>query len=100
MRLADLAPRLARARDQWVAFDNARLEAVSRQRDTILRLEWLVAHRELQEVRAMAKTARPGGRAQRRSAGNYLSLRQRKLEDARKALEDARKRLRRLERPS
>lgn len=65
----DFAPRLARARDERAR----RLRELTADR---LRLERLVAHRELQLVRA--------GRGGRRS---YLAERQKKLEDARLWLE-------------
>ena len=79
--LHDIAPRLARARDgllaQWAA------EAVERRRlaDLTLHAEWLVAHRELQLIRAEAT-----GRAR------YIVKRQEKLAWARanlKRLRDA-----------
>lgn len=92
MRLEDIAPRLARARNLWVALENARHEAIGVERDAVLRLERLVAHRELQEIRAMAACARHG-----RKAVAYLATRQIKLVDARKALARAQGRLQRLE---
>lgn len=92
-RLQDLCPRLAYARDQWVAFSNARHETIAMERENVWRLEALVAHRELQEVRAMAACARATTQGARRSAGAYLADRQRKLKDAQAALARAVRRL-------
>lgn len=86
IRLQDLCPRLARARDQWVAFENARDEAIGVEVDNVLRLERLVAHRELQHVRAMSTARRSWGR-------DYLVHRERTLREAHQALLRARKRL-------
>jgi hypothetical protein len=73
--LAEIAPRLARARDQLVA--ERRLDGRRRLhvRRLLLDAERLVAHRELQLIRA-GRTRDPG----------YIARRQRKLEAARKAL--------------
>lgn len=74
-RLADIAPRLALARDQYLA-ERAEIARRERARATArLRLERLIAHRELQLIRA-------GARGSRR----YLEVRQRKLDSARRAL--------------
>ena len=55
--------------------------------DDLLRLERLVAHRELQLLRAGARSRlRPAERMR------YLATRQRKLDEARGALERARRR--------
>lgn len=80
-KLADIAPRLARARDQIL--EERRLARERRRRliDDRLRLDRLVAHRELQYIRAL-KTGRR----------RYMDTRARKLEEARAArarLEDA-----------
>lgn len=76
-RLSDVAPRLARARDAhnaWVReIDRERLRLVGERLD----LERLVAHRELQLIRA--------GRA-RTNRRRYLEVRTAKLESARHAL--------------
>lgn len=94
-----MCPRLARARDQWVAFENARVEAVGYARADIFRLERLVAHRDLQVMRAVAACGRAKSTRARRSAGQYLVDRQDKLSDAQKALVRAQKRLSRLQAP-
>ena len=72
MRLADIAPRLARARDQYVA--ELRVREVERMAyiSERLRLERLVAHRELQFLRARGR--------------RYTAERARKLADAQGAL--------------
>lgn len=54
IRLADIAPRLALARDQFLA-ERARIDRERRHlADERLRLERLVAHRELEFLRAGA----------------------------------------------
>lgn len=91
MRLADIAPRLAAARDAWVAAD---LERDRRRRDLIatrLRLERLVGHRELQLIRSGAR--RVAVRDQR-----YMQKRVAKLKAARGALATVNAELRVLER--
>lgn len=72
-RLADIAPRLARARDQLLA--ERRIQEVERLAfiSERLRLERLVAHRELQFLRAHGR--------------RYAAERARKLAQARGALE-------------
>lgn len=81
MRLGDVAPRLALARDQWVA-EQERFARRERQRAARrLHLEWLVAHRELQLLRA-------GARCRSRSQREYVAQRQRKLDAARRELAD------------
>lgn len=76
MRLADIAPRLALARDAYEA-EQARLRAARRRRENdAFRLRRLVAHRELQLARAQAS-----------GNGSYIDLRQRKLDQARRLLE-------------
>lgn len=97
MMLRDFAPRLALARDQWIAYENARVEALRFAQDDVLRLERLVAHRDLQVIRALARCARPGARPAR-STGVYLVERQRKLAEAQAALRRAVRRARDLER--
>jgi uncharacterized protein YceH (UPF0502 family) len=78
-RLADIAPRLARARDQWIAIDldrnRRRLDLIDRR----MRLEWLVGHRDLQLVRSCSRRA--AVRDQR-----YMQKRQAKLDAARAGL--------------
>ncbi len=74
MRLSDVAPRLARARDEWedMAREHrrqARVRATKR-----LQVERLVAHRELQLLRAGASGNR-----------RYIAERQRKLDAALRA---------------
>jgi hypothetical protein len=69
MRLTDIAPRLALARDQFVA---RRAYAQSE----LLNLERLVAHRDLQLARSY------GSRN-----GRYIATRQRKLAQAQRTLE-------------
>lgn len=67
-RLADIAPRLAKARDQHN--ERVRVQRVERwkARDTVLHCEQRVAHRELQLVRAQAT-----------GSGRYIAERERKL---------------------
>lgn len=71
MNLADIAPRLALARDQWDAECKRAHARRLRREARLLHLEWLVAHRELQLLRAGAT----GRRA-------YIAARQRKLDAA------------------
>lgn len=73
--LSEIAPRLARARDQRVA--RLRYEAAerARYRRLSLKAERLIAHRELQLVRAYAT-----------GDGRYIAARQRKLAAARREL--------------
>jgi hypothetical protein len=75
-RLADVAPRLARARDARAT--ELIKEARERRRHTtrLMELERLVAHRELQFLRAGATGSR-----------KYVAGRARKLAAARRALE-------------
>ena len=74
IRLADVAPRLARARDEWVAewFRASRERRLMRER--LLAAEWAVAHRELHLARSLT---RPAG---------YVAERRRKLRDAERRL--------------
>lgn len=69
---AEHCPRLARARDEYVRIERRKLASLASAR---LRLERLVAHRELQLVRA-----------QRTGDGRYIARRTGKLERAREAL--------------
>ena len=81
MKLSDIAPRLGRARDQILEERRTVRERRRRLIADRLRLDQLVAHRELQYVRAL-KTGRR----------RYMDTRARKLEEARAArarLEDA-----------
>jgi hypothetical protein len=73
--LASRCPRLARARDGYIA-EQARIAASERRsRNERLRLSRLVAHRELQLQRAFW-TGSP----------RYIAVRQRKLQEAQKRL--------------
>lgn len=73
--LHDIAPRLARARDQLVE-DRRREKAERKRRGYLsLRAERLVAHRELQLVRAMST-----------GNGKYIMARRRKLKAAQRQL--------------
>lgn len=76
-QLADRCPRLALARDQRLQQlrDESHMRLVRLQQR--YRLERLVAHRELQLIRAEAK-----------GAGKYIAVRQRKLVEARAELAD------------
>ena len=83
VQLSDIAPRLARARDQFLAHrakvlaDRAEADRVALMRQAkLVELQRLVAHRELQLIRAYAT-----GR------GRYIVARQRKLEQARRRLQ-------------
>ena len=86
-RLADIAPRLARARDQWVA-ERLRLDVEER-----LALHqwhsarWRLEHRDLQLLRAFRYGTR-----------RYIAERQRKLDAARRDMERADARLDRVRR--
>lgn len=66
--LHEIAPRLARARDAWVATERTRVRLETKR----LQADRLLAHRELQDVRA----ANTGNR-------KYIRHRRRKLEAAR-----------------
>lgn len=75
MRLADVAPRLARARDQHearIAAERKRQRKLAHER---LRLERLIAHRELQLLRAGTTRSQW-----------YVDVRARKLASAQRAL--------------
>jgi hypothetical protein len=71
--LHDVAPRLALARDQWV--EEQRVEAVREMRlvNARLRADRLLAHRELQALRAGTTKSR-----------SYVRQRYRKLDQAKK----------------
>lgn len=75
--LHTIAPRLARARDAWIEFERQRDIERLRLADLRLDLERLVAHRDLQLIRAGL-----AGRRRRR----YLEQRQAKLTAAQHAL--------------
>jgi hypothetical protein len=75
MRLADVAPRLAAARDAHEALMRRRRDARRAWVKKVADLEGLVAHRELHLIRSL------------RRKGAYVAERQRKLEDARRHLE-------------
>lgn len=82
MILADVAPRLARARDGWLAEQRARDLRRYHLTCDRLRLERLVAHRDLQLQRAQA-----------RGSGSYIKARRHKLEDAQRLLDNVTRRL-------
>lgn len=82
VRLRDIAPRLALARDQALNEILVRRHVERRLSDERLRAERLVAHRELQLIRA---GARPGSHGH--GHARYLGIRQRKLDQARGVLE-------------
>lgn len=86
MRLADIAPRLAAARDAWLAAARARDLERRGLVDDRLRLERLVAHRDLQLIRAAHQR---GARCDRK----YMAERLAKLKEAESALERVYKRL-------
>lgn len=75
--LHQLAPRLARARDAWLA--EARSIRAERRRlnDAELHKQWLVDHRDLQLQRAQAAPV------SRRRRVSWIASRARKLEEAR-----------------
>lgn len=74
--LAQIAPRLALARDQFLAFERQRELTHLRLLDELLDAERILAHRDLQLVRSGAKNHWRGGhRAERR----YLEERAAKL---------------------
>lgn len=79
-RLADIAPRLARAVEAERRVIAARVLRERRKQSEILRLERLVAHRELQLVRAYSTCDR-----------RYIKRRAEKLDSARSALEHVRR---------
>jgi hypothetical protein len=81
--LADIAPRLAAARDAWLVLERRRDVVVRTEIGNVQRLEGLVAHRDLQLIRAGAA----------RRSGSYLAERRRKLDQAEQALSRARRRL-------
>lgn len=74
--LAEIAPRLARARTQFVEERRVRRRELTRARTDLLRAERLLAHRELQFIRAGARRSR-----------RYLDLRAAKLQDAERLVE-------------
>ncbi len=79
MRLVDVAPRLALARDQWLA-EQACLRAERRRREKrIDRAERLLIHRELQFLRAAASGSK-----------RYARKRSRKLDAAERIMREAR----------
>jgi hypothetical protein len=78
--LHDIAPRLARARDHLVAQLRRERDERRWHRERELHLEWLVAHRDLQLVRA--------GNTRN---GRYIRQRQQKLEQAERLLAEHRR---------
>lgn len=86
--LASLAPRLALARDQHNAMVADRERQILRLQHELLPLERLVAHRDLQLIRASAI-----GR------GRYIDARRRKLTAAQRALTRTREALAQLQSP-
>lgn len=75
--LHDIAPRIARARDGWVAEQARIARERARLDDALLRKQWLVDHRELQLLRAAGSPVGP----QRKR--RWVAARARKLEQAR-----------------
>lgn len=85
--LRALAPRLSRA---WEQAQERAAQARPLRRvliDEIQRTEWLLAHRELQELRACATLHAKGGQ------GRYIRERHRKLEASQRAIERKRQKL-------
>jgi hypothetical protein len=82
IRLADIAPRLARARDQWVIEARRLRDEQHAANQRWLKARWLLEHRDLQLVRAFATGKR-----------GYIAHRQRKLEAARREMAQAEARL-------
>lgn len=78
--LYDIAPRLARARDEWVLEQQRIARRRERARRELLRAERLLAHRDLQLVRAW-------------NTGNrkYIAWRERKLDRSRADVERLRR---------
>jgi len=72
-----IAPRLGLARDQFLAEREALAKAQRRRANALLRLQWLVAHRELQLLRAGATDKR-----------RYIATREKKLAAARRELDE------------
>lgn len=89
-RLHAIAPRLAVAHAQRRTELEAARQERRRVRNLLMHKERLVAHRELQLVRAMA---RPG---KRRHRASYIAVRQKKLVQARKELAQVQRRADRL----
>lgn len=88
--LATVAPRLAVAhRARRAELEELRLARIAA-RDDVHRLEWLVAHRELQAARA------PYAKGSRRSVARYIAIREAKLATARRMLDRVRARATRL----
>lgn len=84
-QLHELAPRLARARDAWVAWEAQRRAWTIWHTHQVLKLERLVAHRDLQLCRALAT-----------GKGGYIDRRRQLLEKAQRDLD----RFQRMEPPS
>lgn len=87
---ARIAPRLERAHRERRLELAAALQARRDARETVMRLEALVAHRELQVIRAWSR------RGSRRQRQRYMTHRENKLQTARTLLERAQARARRL----
>lgn len=83
MKLADVCPRLARARDQYLAERAARAARLRRLAREQHRTERLLAHRELQLIRAGATN---DGRYVKRRA-DKLAQTQQRLADLRAAID-------------
>ena len=73
--LHDIAPRLARARDLLLEIRRRERRARRARREAELKAEWLLAHRELQLVRAQHTGDR-----------RYIKRREHKLKQARKQM--------------
>ena len=85
MTLASICPRLARARDQYLAEQAERIAEAARAAirarilaDRLLHKQWLVEHRELQLIRSY-HTRNP----------RYIAERERKWKQAKQELADA-----------
>lgn len=83
MQLESIAPRLAKARDQQVAFLRAKYIRCKVLENEVDRTERLVTHRDLQYYRALAT-----------NDGRYIDRRQKKLEAGKARLRKAKKKLR------
>jgi len=92
MNLAEVAPRIAQARDQLVAIRVGERNQRKRLRDEVMRLERLHAHRDLQRVRCGALTRAPAS-----ARASYTHERQRKLEQSETLLARAERELREAE---
>jgi hypothetical protein len=90
--LSDNAPRLARAHDEFSRLYDAEYRERLQLIDSIQRLEALVAHRDLEFLRAGARRHKSP-----KDAARHLSRRQAKLDSASSALKRHNKRLKELD---